>query len=115
VLNNAAWLTMVHKKDLARAESYIEIIERRIPPSLWEHDVYLLGTRLRLKVTKLQRRLQACEPLEIGHIVEADALRTQLFQALDEDEEYVPDRIIQSMLSTVRDLDEVWQSFLGRP
>lgn len=115
VLNNAAWLTMVHKKDLARAESYIEIIERRIPPSLWEHDVYLLGTRLRLKVTKLQRRLQAREPLEIGHIVEADALRTQLFQALDEDEEYVPDRIIQSMLSTVRDLDEVWQSFLGRP
>lgn len=115
VLNNAAWLTMVHKKDPTRAESYIEIIERRIPPSLWEHDVYLLGTRLRLKVTKLQRRLQAREPLEIGHIVEADALRTQLFQALDEEEEYVPDRIIKSMLSTVRDLDDVWQSFLGRP
>jgi len=114
VLNNAAWLAMIHKNDLVKAGAYIDVIERKIPPSLWEHDVYLLGTRLRLKVTRLQRALAARDGLGIGHIVEADALRTQLFQALDEEDEYVPEPVIQSMLSTVRSLDEVWQAFLGQ-
>lgn len=113
VLNNAAWLAMIHQNDLAKAASYIDVVERKIPPSLWEHDVYLLGTRLRLKVIKLQRALAARNGLGIGHIVEADALRTQLFQALDEEDEYVPQPVIESMLSTVRSLDEVWQLFLG--
>jgi ppGpp synthetase/RelA/SpoT-type nucleotidyltranferase len=114
VLNNAAWITMMFKRDLAGAEAYIDIIERNIAPSLWEHNVFLLGTRLRLKVTKLKRRLDARDGLEIGHIVEADALRTQLFQALVEQEEYVPEAIVESMLATVRTLDKVWQSFVRR-
>jgi len=112
-LNNRAWLAIAHEKNFELADGLINQIVSLVRADLWEHDVFLVGTRLRLAVEQLEKASETggADSLGFAALVGADALRTQLFQALDEEDDYVSPATRRSMLDTINRLNDLWAKY----
>jgi ppGpp synthetase/RelA/SpoT-type nucleotidyltranferase len=114
-LNHLAWLYLAHprRRDVAAAAREIDYLQKSVSMQwLWEQDVSILDTMLRLEVEQLVE--QPPGGGEIGKLVKADALRTQILQVLDQQDDYVMKDDLHSMFELFERLDQIWKGyFLG--
>jgi tetratricopeptide (TPR) repeat protein len=107
--NNLAWYQF-RRRDLEGAHETVQVAREAVDPSIWEQDIYFLGTMLAIELARLPGAPT------LGELTLIDSLRIRILNIFSMPGTYVPRDTRKSMLETIREFEKRWhEAVAGSP